>query len=77
MEINPGQDIEPGKIETPRRMDSAQENPRLIEILKKHGGDPGSAAEELAQGLDDPENRIALARLIHEWDSLSKLPTLH
>ncbi len=68
-----GESIPEGEQMKIGRLNPLQENPIIIEALKRHRGDAELAFLELAKGdLNDPEVRACLARLLHEWDKFSK-----
>lgn len=48
------------------KMNPLQEDPKLIEMLKRNAGDFSAVALELANDFDNEESRILLARLIQK-----------
>lgn len=71
------EDLERG-IDIRSKMDPNQEEPELIEALKRNEGDVDATFQELAvQGLESEDNRRRIARLIHEYERLKQKPTLH
>jgi|GEM_PF-5996768 len=60
------------------RPERGQEDPLIIEALKRAGGDVETALQELVDlgNLNDPAHRIRLIRMLQNWENFSS-KTVH